>query len=83
MVWECVESDARMPPGRTEWRAALCKKIGSPAYDTWIEAMITLNDRYEGATPYKAVDLIASAHPRTQIDLCAFIHKNPLYNEKK
>ena len=45
--------------------------------------MITLNDRYEGSTPYKAVDLIASAHPRTQADLCAFIHKNPLYNEKK
>ena len=63
--------------------AALCKRIGSPAYDTWIEAMITLNDRYEGATPYKAVDLIASAHPRTWADLCTFIHMNPPHNEKK
>ena len=23
------------------------------------------------------------AHPRTQADLCVFIRKNPLYNEKK
>ena len=63
--------------------AALCKKIGSPAYDTWIEAMIALNDRYQGATPYKAVDLIASVHPRTWADLCTFIHMNPPHNEKK
>ena len=63
--------------------AALCKRIGTPAYDTWIEAMITLNDRYEGATPYKAVDLIVSAHPRTWADLCTFIHMDPPYNEKK
>ena len=63
--------------------AALCKKIGSPAYDTWIEAMITLNDRYEGATPYKAVDLIAQAHPRTWADLCTWIHMNPPHNKKK
>ena len=63
--------------------AALCKRIDSPAYDTWIEAMITLNDRYEGATPYKAVDLIVSAHPRTWADLCTFIHMDPPYNEKK
>ena len=63
--------------------AALCKRIDSPAYDTWIEAMITLNDRYEGATPYKAVDLIAKAHPRTWADLCTFIHMNPPQNEKK
>ena len=53
--------------------AALCKRIGSPAYDTWIEAMITLNDRYQGATPYKAVDLIAKAYPRTWADLCTWI----------
>ena len=63
--------------------AALCKRIGSPAYDTWIEAMITLNDRYQGATPYKAVDLIAKAYPRMWADLCAFIHLNPPHNEKK
>ena len=63
--------------------AALCKKIGSPAYDTWIEAMITLNDRYKGATPYKAVDLIAKAYPRMWADLCAFIHMNLPHNEKK
>ena len=26
---------------------------------------------------YKAVDLIASAHPRTRADLCTWIHLNP------
>ena len=63
--------------------AALCKRIDSPAYDTWIEAMITLNDRYEGATPYKAVDLIAKAHPRTWADLCTWIHRNQAHKSKK
>ena len=63
--------------------AALCKKIGSPAYDTWIEAMITLNDRYTASKEYKAVDLIAQAHPRTWADLCTWIHMNPPHNEKK
>ena len=45
--------------------AALCKKIGSPAYDTWIEAMVRLNDTYIGSKPYNAVDLIDKAYSRT------------------
>ena len=28
MVWERVESYARMRPGRTEWRAAICLGVG-------------------------------------------------------
>ena len=63
--------------------AALCKRIGSPAYDTWIEALVKLNDAYIGSKPYSAVDLIASAYPRTWADLCTFIHMNPPQNEKK
>ena len=63
--------------------AALCKKIGSPAYDTWIEAMVRLNDTYIGSKPYNAVDLIDKAYPRTWADLCTFIHMNPPCNAKK
>ena len=65
------------------FRAALCKRIGSPAYDMWIEALVKLNDTYIGSKQYNAVDLIASAHPRTWGDLCAFIHMNQSQNDKK
>ena len=47
-----------------KWRAALCKKIGSPDYDTWIEALVKLNDTYIGSKPYNAVDLIDKAYSR-------------------
>ena len=49
----------------------------------WIEAMIALNDRYPGSKEYKAVDLIAQAHPRTWADLCTWIYMNPPHNKKK
>ena len=45
--------------------------------------MIALNDRYPGSKEYKAVDLIAEAHPRTWADLCTWIHLNPPHNKKK
>ena len=45
--------------------AALCKRIDSPAYDAWIEALVKLNDTYIGSKPYSAVDLIDKAYSRT------------------
>ena len=48
-----------------KWRAALCKRIDSPAYDMWIEALVKLNDTYIGSKPYNAVDLIDKAYSRT------------------
>ena len=42
--------------------------------------------KISGSVPkisYKAVDLIAKAHPRTRADLCTWIHLNPPHNKKK
>ena len=58
----CVSGDRRR---HIKWRAALCKKIDSPAYDMWIEALVKLNDTYIGSKPYNAVDLIDRAYSRT------------------
>ena len=48
-----------------KWWAVLCKRIDSPAYDMWIEALVKLNDTYIGSKPYNAVDLIDKAYSRT------------------
>ena len=63
--------------------AALCKRIDSPAYDTWIEALVKLNDTYTGSKPYNAVDLIDKAYSRTWGDLCSWIHRNQAHKSKK
>ena len=63
--------------------AAICKKIGSPAYDTWIEALVKLNDTYIGSKPYNAVDLIDKAYSRTLEDLCSWIYRNQAHKSKK
>ena len=62
--------------------AALCKRIDSPAYDTWIEALVKLNDTYIGSKPYNAVDLIDKAYSRTWGDLCSWIHRNQAHKSK-
>ena len=63
--------------------AALCKRIDSPAYDTWIEALVKLNDAYIGSKPYSAVDLIDKAYSRTWGDLCSWIHRNQAHKSKR
>lgn len=63
--------------------ASLAKRIGSPAYDTWVEALVKLNDEYSGSENYKAVDLIESAYVRTWGDLCIFRHMNTPCKSKK
>ena len=63
--------------------AALCKRIDSPAYDMWIEALVKLNDTYIGSKPYNAVDLIDKAYSRTWGDLCSWIHRNQAHKSKK
>ena len=54
--------------------ASLAKRLGSPAYDTWIEAFMKLNDSYIGAETYKCVDFIPQAYLRTWADLCTWIY---------
>ena len=54
-----------------------------PAYDTWVEALIKLNDSYIGAETYKCIDFIPQAYMRTWADLCTWIHMNPPHNKKK
>ena len=54
--------------------ASLAKQIGSPAYDTWIEALVQLKELFFVSENYKAVDLIAQAYPRTWGDLCTWIY---------
>ena len=44
-----------------------------PAYDTWVEALIKLNDSYIGAETYKCIDFIPQAYMRTWGDLCSWI----------
>ena len=71
------QNTPRIPPEyptvKNRKGAAICKKIGSPAYDTWIEALVKLNDTYIGSKPYNAVDLIDKAYSRTLEDLCCWI----------
>ena len=76
----CVSGDRRR---HIKWRAALCKRIDSPAYDMWIEALVKLNDTYIGSKPYNAVDLIDKAYSRTWGDVCSWIHRNQAHKSKK
>ena len=51
---------------KVELEAAVhCKRIDFPAYDTWIEALVGLNNTYIGSKPYNAFDLIDKAYSRT------------------
>lgn len=56
--------------------AALAKRIGSSAYDLWVEALVRLNDEYDGSESYKAVDMISHAFARTWGDLQVWFHMN-------
>ena len=76
----CVSGDRRR---HIKWRAPLCKRIDSPAYDIWIEALVKLNDTYIGSKPYNAVDLIDKAYSRTVGDLCSWIHRNQAHKSQK
>lgn len=63
--------------------AALAKRVGSSAYDKWVDALVMLNDVYYCSENYKAVDLIAEAYARTWGDFHVWIHINKSDNSKK
>lgn len=56
--------------------AALAKRVGSPAYDKWVDALVMLNDVYHCSQNYKAIDLIAEAYARTWGDVRTWIYIN-------
>ena len=54
--------------------AALAKRVGSPAYDKWVDALVMLNDVYHCSQNYKAIDLIAKhTHERGAMFMFGFI----------
>lgn len=63
--------------------AALAKRVGSPAYDKWVDALVMLKDEYNGSKNYKSVDLVAEAYARTWGDVHAWIHINGYDKFKK
>ena len=63
--------------------AALAKRVGSPAYDKWVDALVMLNDVYHCSQNYKAIDLIAEAYARTWGDVRTWIHIKERDNLKK
>lgn len=63
--------------------AALAKRIGSPAYDKWVDALVMLKDEYNGSKNYKSVDLVAEAYARTWGDVRTWIHIKERDNLKK
>lgn len=63
--------------------AALSSRIGSPAYDKWVDALVMLKDEYDGSKNYKSVDLVAEAYARTWGDVRTWIYIKERDNLKK